>query len=183
MTIKLCLTVLLQVAIYLQKFSIGMIYAVNSDVKHRARLCHLKIWPEFTGYGFNLHAEKGKIVQYIGKVDDNSPAELAGLKEHDRIVEVNGVSVSGEAHQDVVKRIKSDPKQVTMLVVDKETDAYFEKEGLVPSSHLQDVERITCPDVQPYFEHIKHHNDVGELYCFLKVSSCSRVVVFALYSR
>lgn len=153
-----------QGAIYLQEFTITLIFGVNSDSKHRARLCLLKTWPEFTGYGFNLHAEKGKDVQYIGKVDKNSPAELAGLKEHDRIVEVNGVNVSTESHQEVVKRIKSDPKQVTMLVVDKEADAYFEKEGVTVSTHMHHVDRITCPDVQPYFDKDNHHNDVGELY-------------------
>ena len=46
----------------------------------RARLCHLRKWANFQGYGFNLHAEKAKQGQHIGKVDVNSPAESAGLK-------------------------------------------------------------------------------------------------------
>jgi len=44
--------------------------------------------PEFTGYGFNLHAEKGTTGQYIGKVEPRSPAALAGVLEGDRVVEV-----------------------------------------------------------------------------------------------
>lgn len=31
------------------------------------RLCHLVKWPDFRDYGFNLHAEKNKLGQYIGK--------------------------------------------------------------------------------------------------------------------
>ena len=57
----------------------------------RPRLCHIRKSPEFTGYGFNLHAEKGKAGQFIGKVDEGSPAAVAGLKEGDRIVEVRTV--------------------------------------------------------------------------------------------
>jgi predicted metalloprotease with PDZ domain len=52
------------------------------------RLCHIQKWPDFEGFGFNLHAEKGRIGQYVGKVDDASPALAAGLKQGDRILEV-----------------------------------------------------------------------------------------------
>lgn len=65
------------------------------------RLCIIVKWPDFEGYGFNLHAEKSKPGQYIGKVDDNSPAEAAGLREDDRIIEVNGVNIANENHKQV----------------------------------------------------------------------------------
>ena len=57
------------------------------------RLCCLRKWSDFHGYGFNLHAEKGKAGQFIGKVDANSPSDAGGLRENDRVIEVNGVSV------------------------------------------------------------------------------------------
>ena len=38
----------------------------------------------FWCYGFNLHAEKNKPGQFVGKIDPGSPAEIAGLKEGDR---------------------------------------------------------------------------------------------------
>jgi len=62
----------------------------------RPRLCHLRKSPDFAGYGFNLLAEKNKAGQFIGNVDPGSPAETAGLREGDRIVEVNGTNVSNE---------------------------------------------------------------------------------------
>jgi Na(+)/H(+) exchange regulatory cofactor NHE-RF1 len=62
---------------------------INLPYAVRPRLCHLKKWDNFNGYGFNLHAERSKTSQHIGKVDLNSPAESAGLKEGDRIIEVN----------------------------------------------------------------------------------------------
>lgn len=75
--------------------------------KPEPRLCHLKKWPHFQGYGFNLHAERAKTGQHIGKVDADSPAESAGLREGDRIIEVNRVNISNENHQQVVKRIRN----------------------------------------------------------------------------
>lgn len=82
------------------------------------RLCHIVKRDNFDGYGFNLHAEKGKPGQYIGKVDDNSPAEVAGLKQGDRIIEVNGVNIGNETHKQVVQRIKAISDEVRLLVVD-----------------------------------------------------------------
>lgn len=87
----------------------------DSDNKHppNARLCHVIKTDDFDGYGFNLHAEKGKPGQYIGKVDEGSPAELAGLRQGDRILEVNGVSIKNETHKQVISitRIVASVKQ------------------------------------------------------------------------
>lgn len=44
------------------------------------------------GYGFNLHSERARPGQYIRAVDENSPAESAGLQPKDRIVEVRRLS-------------------------------------------------------------------------------------------
>jgi len=122
----------------------------GDDYKHRPRLCQVKLWSDFPGYGFNLHAEKGKSAQYIGKVDEKSPAEAAGLRESDRIIEVNGESVLSETHQEVVKRIKADSKQVTMLLLDPEAEQYFKEKGIIVSSSLPSVEKIECPDNNPH---------------------------------
>lgn len=65
-----------------------------------------------------MHAEKGKPGQYVGKVDANSPAELAGLREGDRIIEVNGTDIGSETHKQVVERIKAVPNETTLLVID-----------------------------------------------------------------
>ncbi|KAK7601316.1 hypothetical protein V9T40_008757 [Parthenolecanium corni] len=107
--------------------------------KYSIRLCHIVKWPDFDGYGFNLHAEKGKPGQYIGKVDGGSPAEAAGLKEGDRIIEVNGVNISNENHKQVVQRIKTVPDETKLLVVDTEADNYFKSKNIVIRSDLPNV--------------------------------------------
>jgi len=116
-----------------------------SSSKPVARLCHIIQWKDFDGYGFNLHAEKGKPGQYIGKVDEGSPAEAAGLKQGDRIVEVNGVNIANENHKQVVQRIKAIQNETKLLVVDSEADKYFKAQNIIIKSSLPDVHYLKTP--------------------------------------
>lgn len=110
-----------------------------------ARLCHIIQWKDFDGYGFNLHAEKGKPGQYIGKVDEGSPAEAAGLKEGDRIIEVNGVNIANENHKQVVQRIKTISNETKLLVVDAEADKYYKANNIIVKSSLPEVKYLKTP--------------------------------------
>uniref|UniRef100_A0A8D0FMN7 Na(+)/H(+) exchange regulatory cofactor NHE-RF n=1 Tax=Strix occidentalis caurina TaxID=311401 RepID=A0A8D0FMN7_STROC len=89
----------------------------------KPRLC--RMLKGESGYGFHLHGEKGKSGQFIRKVEPGSPAEAAGLRAGDRVVEVNGLNVEQETHHQVVQRIKAVETETRLLVVDKETDEYL----------------------------------------------------------
>lgn len=144
--------------------------SIDNNEEHQmaeptVRLCMLRTWPQhFDGYGFNLHAEKSKTSvapanggaagsglpfsggQFIGKVDRGSPAESAGLREGDRIVQVDGQDIEGETHSTVVARIKkgSAPEEeddddggpdgsvsrCSLLVVDRRADTYYKEKGI-----------------------------------------------------
>ncbi|KAK9497327.1 hypothetical protein O3M35_004666 [Rhynocoris fuscipes] len=123
----------------------------NQNV-HNLRLCHIHKWDHFEGYGFNLHAEKGKPGQYIGKVDDNSPADAAGLKEGDRIIEVNGVNISLDNHKQVVQRIKTLKNETKLLVVDAESDAYFKAQNIHLHGGLSCIIHLTTPPASDYMK-------------------------------
>lgn len=110
------------------------------------RLCHIKKWPDFQGYGFNLHAERDRPGQYIGKIDDDSPAEAAGLKEGDRIIEINGANIENETHQQVIARVKAGGNETKMLVLDKEADEYYKNKGVQVSLNLAEVIYRVTPD-------------------------------------
>lgn len=111
-----------------------------SAMTFHPRQCHVMKWPDFQGYGFNLHAEKERGGQYIGKIDDNSPAQDAGLREHDRIIEVNNVNIENETHQEVIGRIKAGGNETKLLVVDKEADAYYKSRGITVTSSMPEVQ-------------------------------------------
>jgi len=109
------------------------------------RLAHLIKWPDFDGYGFNLHGEKTKPGQYIGKVDPDSPAEAAGLKARDRIIEVNGTNISNENHKQVVQRIKAVPDETKLLVVDERAEEYYKAKNIIVTGDMPSVIYIKTP--------------------------------------
>ncbi|XP_069590698.1 Na(+)/H(+) exchange regulatory cofactor NHE-RF2 [Ranitomeya imitator] len=99
------------------------------------RLCHIHKGEQ--GYGFHLHGEKNKTGQYIRKVEPGSPAELAGLRAGDRVLEVNGDNVEKETHHQVVQRIKAIENETRLLVIDREADEYrrLSQSSSPPESH------------------------------------------------
>uniref|UniRef100_A0A8C2Q968 PDZ domain-containing protein n=1 Tax=Cyprinus carpio TaxID=7962 RepID=A0A8C2Q968_CYPCA len=103
----------------------------------RPRLCHMTISEQ--GYGFNLHCKKSRAGQFIRSVDPNSPAERAGLRPRDRIIEVNDTSIEGLCHAEVVALIRAGGTDTRLLVVDPDTDELFSRLGIVPTSiHLKE---------------------------------------------
>ncbi|XP_040046372.2 Na(+)/H(+) exchange regulatory cofactor NHE-RF2 isoform X1 [Gasterosteus aculeatus] len=103
------------------------------------RLCHLT--RSGAGYGFNLHSDRSRPGQYIRSLDPGSPADHAGLRPQDRLVEVNGVNIEGMRHAEVVAFIKKGGDATWLLVVDPETDEEFKRRGIVPAvSHVRDYD-------------------------------------------
>nr|XP_015801270.2 Na(+)/H(+) exchange regulatory cofactor NHE-RF2 [Nothobranchius furzeri] len=103
------------------------------------RLCHLV--RSKTGYGFNLHSDRSRPGQYIRSLDPGSPADSAGLRPQDRLVEVNGVNIEGMKHSEVVAFIKKMGEETWLLVVDPDTDEHFKTMGVVPTvSHIKDYD-------------------------------------------
>lgn len=97
--------------------------SITSENSPLSRLCIVKkTYPE-QEYGFNLHGEKGKKAQYIGSVDPGSPADLASLRPGDKILAVNGSSILHDDHKHVVAKIREDPMQCKLLVVEDESTA------------------------------------------------------------
>ncbi|XP_068193105.1 Na(+)/H(+) exchange regulatory cofactor NHE-RF1-like [Antennarius striatus] len=120
--------------------------SVSSDkeacTELRPRLCVIQRGSN--GYGFNLHSERARPGQYIRAVDEDSPAERAGLHPKDRIVQVNGVPVDGKTHSEVVAAIKVGGNVARLLVVDPKTDAFFKSCRVAPT-----LDHLTGPLPEP----------------------------------
>ncbi|OQR74289.1 Na(+)/H(+) exchange regulatory cofactor NHE-RF3-like [Tropilaelaps mercedesae] len=120
------------------------------------RLCLLRKWPDYEGYGFNLHADKTNNLHYIGEVDEGSPAKLGGLQPSDRLVEVNGTNIDNIAHHEIIERIKSNPNQTELLVVCKETDRLYREKQVVPRSDMREVRHLATPSRDA--DHMEEHD-------------------------
>lgn len=59
---------------------------------------------------------------FIRDIDRGSPAEIAGMKEMDRLVAVDSYEVDDCSHEQVVDRIRQSGNRCCFLVVDKDTD-------------------------------------------------------------
>nr|CAH8850832.1 unnamed protein product [Trichobilharzia regenti] len=105
---------------------------------HQARLCHLKKWPNFSGYGFSLRTDSLKNEHRVENVELLSPSESGGLLAGDIILLVNNKSVGKSrfiltviqvdrlSHIEVVKMIK-EKQDVELLVAQPYDLAYFKK--------------------------------------------------------
>ncbi|XP_018527585.1 Na(+)/H(+) exchange regulatory cofactor NHE-RF2 [Lates calcarifer] len=112
------------------------------------RLCHL-VRSE-TGYGFNLHSDRSRPGQYIRSLDPGSPADRAGLRPQDRLIEVNGVNIEGMRHAEVVAFIKKGGDETWLLVVDPDTDEHFKRRGIIPTvSHLKEYDGPSISNGSP----------------------------------
>jgi len=107
------------------------------------RLCHIKKWPHFDGFGFTLQTDKKEAVQIIGKIDEGSPAEAAGLKNGDRIIEINGVNVTRENHTQVVERIRAGGEVTNLLVADNSCQEYHDDHDIVIRSSLMYIQYLS----------------------------------------
>jgi hypothetical protein len=108
----------------------------------RPRLCLIKKRHPEEEYGFNLHAEKSK-GQFIGAVDAGSPADIAGLRPGDRIVSVNGFSVVNENHKQVVGKIKENSLSCELIVVDEESQSWYNDHKIPVPTDLDFAEIAT----------------------------------------
>lgn len=105
------------------------------------RLCIMK--KEDSGYGFNLHGEKGVTGQYISAVDSGGAADKAGLCYGDRVIEVNGINVETLKHTAVVQHIRLHPTHAALLVIDPVTDKYLRSIGRPVTSDLVALKSVT----------------------------------------
>ncbi|KAI1285812.1 Na(+)/H(+) exchange regulatory cofactor NHE-RF2 [Halotydeus destructor] len=118
------------------------VQSVDSDPYARApgpRLCHL-IKTANQSYGFNLRTYEDTREKTIMRLDPNSVADRSGLRMSDIVIEIDGVNVGNENHQQVTSRLQSAPNQIRLLVVSQVDYAWYKARGLVPRSTQANVQ-------------------------------------------
>ena len=114
------------------------------------RLCRLARGKRDDPYGFDFKTLRTEGRHVANNVKPDHPAYLAGLRDEDYILEVNGEAIAGMEHEAVVARISSNPRQVDLLVV-ADLAAYLRAHGLAAAAHSapqhEEVD-ISLPDPQ-----------------------------------
>ncbi|KAM3923901.1 Na(+)/H(+) exchange regulatory cofactor NHE-RF4 [Leptodactylus fuscus] len=119
----------------------SLAFAETSSLLYQPRKLHLVRCPQ--GYGFLLRQEKclGGHGQFLRELDPGLPAEVAGMREGDRLLAVNGQNVEGLEHDDIVSLIQASGKQVTLLVISNEGDRFYSEIGTSPLLFYEDKNR------------------------------------------
>ncbi|KAJ7320437.1 hypothetical protein JRQ81_019948 [Phrynocephalus forsythii] len=108
----------------------------SEEVNHKPRLCRLVKGPN--GFGFTLNAIKDLPGQFIKEVQQDGPANNAGLQVDDILIEVNGVNVENDSYEDVVARIQSSGNKLTLLVCGEEAYQYFKSQNVLITALMAD---------------------------------------------
>ncbi|CBY19129.1 unnamed protein product [Oikopleura dioica] len=106
-------------------FTLTVIDERSDDARLKNRPYIFKIMKGKGGYGFCMwHDTDGHFVE---SVTSKSPADKAGLRTGDRIIEINSVNIEQENAEDVFYRIKACHNMVTLLAVDSKTFGLMKK--------------------------------------------------------
>lgn len=151
----------------------------DSDEKNeRSLVCGprvVSIYKSETGFGFNVRGQvseggplrsiNGELyapLQHVSAVLDCGAAESAGIRKGDRILEVNGISVEGAQHKQVVDLIKSGGDKLTLTVISvtpREAEKLEPGDETSTYSYFDYSEKRSLPISIPDYNYIEKNGD------------------------
>ncbi|NXH22939.1 NHRF3 protein, partial [Bucco capensis] len=108
----------------------------EQKVNNKPRIC--KMAKGSSGFGFSLNMIKNKPGLFINEIQNKGPADTAGVKNNDILVEVNGVNVINESYDKVVARIQTSGDRLTLLVCSKDVYKYFQSQNIPITASMAD---------------------------------------------
>uniref|UniRef100_A0A668A9D4 Sorting nexin 27a n=1 Tax=Myripristis murdjan TaxID=586833 RepID=A0A668A9D4_9TELE len=133
-----------------------------------------------SGYGFNVRgqvSEGGQLrsingelyapLQHVSAVLPGGAADRAGISKGDRILEVNGVSVEGATHKQVVDLIRAGERELVLAVLSvppQEADGLEggEDGSVQPNYDYSDKQAV--PISIPTYKHVEQHSERFVVY-------------------
>ncbi|XP_053345998.1 sorting nexin-27a isoform X2 [Clarias gariepinus] len=133
-----------------------------------------------SGYGFNVRgqvSEGGQLrsingelyapLQHVSAVLPGGAAERAGVSKGDRILEVNGVSVEGATHKQVVDLIRTGERELVLMVLSvppQEADALDSGEDGAAPPHYDYADKQAVPISIPTYKQVEQHGERFVVY-------------------
>ncbi|XP_060732220.1 Na(+)/H(+) exchange regulatory cofactor NHE-RF3 isoform X1 [Tachysurus vachellii] len=100
----------------------------------KLKLCFLQ--KSSNGFGFSVKSFKGEEGIFMTDLIAGGIADNAGVKAHDRVVEINGENIERATHDQTVEKVKAAGKSVMLLLVDEDTDKYYKNKGIALGAGL-----------------------------------------------
>ena len=144
------------------------VFSYADYLKHNQRLvprlCKIKLYAHNNSFGFQLEtmlvnpgspvvsankaatAAQTSYAHLIAKIERDSAGHAAGLLKGDRIIELDGINVEADNEKLIADRIFqafASMRQMTVFVVDPDTDNYFKSKCVKLHSMLPIVQHIT----------------------------------------
>ena len=95
------------------------------------------------GFGFTVQGLVGRRGHVIQDVESGLPAEQAGLKNNDYLIEVNGLNVENFNHAEIVSIIKDAGDSLTFVVCNQSESSFILRTSHEESSETATVEAAT----------------------------------------
>uniref|UniRef100_A0A8C8AE95 PDZ domain containing 3 n=1 Tax=Otus sunia TaxID=257818 RepID=A0A8C8AE95_9STRI len=103
----------------------------------RPRLCH--ITRDKSGFGFGVSGPEGTKGTFQLSVQQDGPAERAGVPPGSWLLELNGASVRSYSHAQLARKLKQSGSKVTLLVATSAVEEFYRLRGLRVTAALADT--------------------------------------------
>ncbi|XP_056178897.1 Na(+)/H(+) exchange regulatory cofactor NHE-RF4 isoform X1 [Falco biarmicus] len=103
----------------------------------RPRLCH--ITRDKSGFGFSVSGPEGTKGTFQLAVQQDGPAERAGVPPGSWLLELNGASVRSYSHAQLTRKLKQSGTKVTLLVASSAVEEFYRLRGLRVTAALADT--------------------------------------------
>lgn len=81
-----------------------------------------------------LSSSLGEVGFFMVEVAPGGISHKAGVRVNDRLVEINGESIEGLTHPEVVEKIVQAGQCLMFLLIDHEADDYFKRRNMRPTA-------------------------------------------------
>ncbi|XP_028275563.1 Na(+)/H(+) exchange regulatory cofactor NHE-RF3-like [Parambassis ranga] len=143
------------------------------DCWSRPRLCHISRHPE-QGIGMTVTSLKGQMGQYTVSTLADGPAEKAGVHTGDKLIWINGVTVSMLTQSTLKRTLKKSRDSVTVLVIDRDSESCYvrRKAPILPAI----AENCNLPHTAKTMHLVKGPDGYGFLLRQEKLAGSQRIV-------